>query len=418
MGRRFVRPITHPYNGCVIGERALVAVLALAGLACGSSGNNPAVGGGTMTACGDNLLAGDEACDDGNGDPGDGCSPACAIEDGWICAALDDGSNRCFQSWRLDLLSWIEGTVAALPGKHSGGLVVPSVEQVSAFKGIAAQVVTDDWSSASQLAEPLGYRVIQIVDLGHGDEILMALVPAAWSAAAPTGGDGRGLFVWRSASQSTRALVLAAPHPRFDLHTAVIAADVFRQLGARAFFMAGTHRCANAVASGCSGTTAACSDAAEPFRESDAPHATQSFVQAFHEALDGADGGHLTHLQIHGMGSTTLAFSTSDGTTTDTADAHHPSNRLAEQLEVLMAGSSSLPGNSCNRIGDADELCATTNTQGRYSNGVDAQLVCTQSSGGQATGRFVHAELGPDLRDPDGPLGPQLLIAAVEQAFP
>ena len=37
--------------------------------------------------CGDSLLAASEQCDDGNGADGDGCSLACAIEEGWICSA-------------------------------------------------------------------------------------------------------------------------------------------------------------------------------------------------------------------------------------------------------------------------------------------------------------------------------------------
>jgi cysteine-rich repeat protein len=36
--------------------------------------------------CGDGVLEGGEACDDGNGASGDGCSAACAIETGWSCS--------------------------------------------------------------------------------------------------------------------------------------------------------------------------------------------------------------------------------------------------------------------------------------------------------------------------------------------
>lgn len=35
--------------------------------------------------CGDGLRMDPEACDDGNLDPGDGCSPSCSVEDGWTC---------------------------------------------------------------------------------------------------------------------------------------------------------------------------------------------------------------------------------------------------------------------------------------------------------------------------------------------
>jgi cysteine-rich repeat protein len=35
--------------------------------------------------CGDGVLQGQEACDDGNLTPSDGCSPLCVVEDGWRC---------------------------------------------------------------------------------------------------------------------------------------------------------------------------------------------------------------------------------------------------------------------------------------------------------------------------------------------
>ncbi len=42
--------------------------------------------------CGDGLIVGDEGCDDGNTDAGDGCSDACTVEDGWAC---DDEPSLC-----------------------------------------------------------------------------------------------------------------------------------------------------------------------------------------------------------------------------------------------------------------------------------------------------------------------------------
>lgn len=37
--------------------------------------------------CGDGVAATEEACDDGNTDPGDGCSSTCTVEDGFACAS-------------------------------------------------------------------------------------------------------------------------------------------------------------------------------------------------------------------------------------------------------------------------------------------------------------------------------------------
>ena len=37
------------------------------------------------TVCGDGVVAGDEGCDDGDSMSGDGCSAACTVEDGYVC---------------------------------------------------------------------------------------------------------------------------------------------------------------------------------------------------------------------------------------------------------------------------------------------------------------------------------------------
>ncbi len=39
-------------------------------------------------SCGDGLVAGDETCDDGNTNFGDGCSAACAVEACWQCSGV------------------------------------------------------------------------------------------------------------------------------------------------------------------------------------------------------------------------------------------------------------------------------------------------------------------------------------------
>lgn len=44
--------------------------------------------------CGDGVRVGDEGCDDGNTDPGDGCSAGCTVEMGWTC---EGERSDCFQ---------------------------------------------------------------------------------------------------------------------------------------------------------------------------------------------------------------------------------------------------------------------------------------------------------------------------------
>lgn len=44
--------------------------------------------GWVHTACGDGMIVGDEACDDGNPYNEDGCNESCEVEEGWTCNAL------------------------------------------------------------------------------------------------------------------------------------------------------------------------------------------------------------------------------------------------------------------------------------------------------------------------------------------
>uniref|UniRef100_A0A0G4HN54 EGF-like domain-containing protein n=1 Tax=Chromera velia CCMP2878 TaxID=1169474 RepID=A0A0G4HN54_9ALVE len=45
-----------------------------------------------QTVCGDEVRTEDEACDDGNREAGDGCSPSCEVEEGWRCP---EGGGEC-----------------------------------------------------------------------------------------------------------------------------------------------------------------------------------------------------------------------------------------------------------------------------------------------------------------------------------
>jgi len=44
--------------------------------------------------CGDGVLAGAEACDDGNADAGDGCSATCTVDMGWACSGQPSSCSR------------------------------------------------------------------------------------------------------------------------------------------------------------------------------------------------------------------------------------------------------------------------------------------------------------------------------------
>ena len=69
----------------------------------GEGGEPSGAGSGACTSstctstCGDGVVTGSEACDDGNQSNDDGCSSACTVEDGYTCTAADcsAGDDQC-----------------------------------------------------------------------------------------------------------------------------------------------------------------------------------------------------------------------------------------------------------------------------------------------------------------------------------
>jgi cysteine-rich repeat protein len=55
-----------------------------------------------IAVCGDGLVYGDEQCDDGNTQSGDGCSSTCALEPGWVCNASGQGCTQTCGNGALD----------------------------------------------------------------------------------------------------------------------------------------------------------------------------------------------------------------------------------------------------------------------------------------------------------------------------
>ena len=114
-------------------------------------------------------------------------------------------------------------------------------------------------------------------------------------------------------------------------------------------------------------------------------------------------------------------FITSVGFYSDLEDAL--SVRAAEILypKISAAGSTKL-GRSCNReeSGWKDRLCATTNTQGRFSNGVrEDGKACTEGAlAVDNSNKFLHVESSYDLNHDDGPtdpIGPNLITQTLLQ---
>lgn len=288
-------------------------------------------------------------------------------------------------------------------GRDTEGYVPLDAAAWDAFHQLAARLAVGD-ADVADLAAAAGYQALLATDDVNGRDVVIV-----WED-PPTTYQG-ALMV--ALDPGARPVVVQSPHAGFDGLTGPQGADLFVSLRTRAWMVNTAHRCANAAASGCDGTTTACDPVASPYRESDVAHAVDSAFQAWSEGLLDTDAA-LVAVQNHGFGWTPGEPEAylSDGTPLP-ADPDALVNRLAAELDLVLPVGAA----SCNLASDAGiaQFCATVNTQGRHANqSVDA----CQEVPVAATGRFLHLEQSGELRGDTGPVNSGLILAALEAVLP
>ena len=267
------------------------------------------------------------------------------------------------------------------PWRDSGGYAPPAEDRLQTMRRSIEAQLAGRAAEAAMLAAEVGYRLCR-ADKAPGERLVM------WRPIAA--GTGHGQWIVRLSGQPRR-LIVEAPHSFYDVDTLAESVVLFGALGARALITTGTHRCATADASGCSGTTTVCGDDASPFRISDMAHTDRSYFHIAHEVL----AGHFADdwvTSLHGFRED--GVSVSNGTRQPTF-ADSPVARVARALAARLPGERVT---TCNDYEGADHLarqCATTNTQGRHLN--RSEPACTRAAA-SASERFIHVEQSRAVR--------------------
>jgi len=150
--------------------------------------------------CGDGKLEGTEACDDGNSVAGDGCSPTCAVETGFVCSSAgcdcaanyfparrdDDGKGLCRN------LCTSSATCSAR-GKCSlvGGCVCPDFyfgakcEIYTPPEAVGEKVIADKNVAASLALDTSGRNDTAAVSTKVELQIPAAALPSTYNTAEP-----------------------------------------------------------------------------------------------------------------------------------------------------------------------------------------------------------------------------------------
>lgn len=201
-----------------------------------------------------------------------------------------------------------------------------------------------------------------------------------------------------------RGLIIEVPHTVTDYGTLDQGVAVFTALKARALIVAGAHRCASSTASACDGATAVCGSSGA-FRTSDMAHATDTIFQLAHRVLAAQFRSDIV-LSLHGMEGRGAVVS--DGTMIATSSTA-PVARFARMLEELLPKERVRQCNAPHA--DApDDLCGTTNVQGRSINGVED--ACHEKAM-RSSGRFLHLEQSARVRK-----HPETLVRALDRVLP
>jgi hypothetical protein len=309
----------------------------------------------------------------------------------WSLPALAQGTLPY-----ASLASYIVDLKTRIPGSGSEAFITPSQADLDAVVPCMTKLLTGDAPGATTCFSARNYDVNYLVDATYNKTYLVA-------EERQSGFKGLGTYI-ADAGPWVRNIVIASPHPLYDINTENEGQKIFQEIGARGFFIAGTHRCADAAASTCSGTTTSCTGNSDPYRISDAPHYTQNYMHYAHIAAFNLNPRPRA-FNVHGNSSESKDVVLSNGTRlaeASTVDVNRLRNNLASRGVSV---------GSCNWSADTGlNLCGTDNSDGRLFN--NSPEACGTAATA-ASELFLHMEQHLNIRD-----NPGTLIAALKDTFP
>lgn len=282
-----------------------------------------------------------------------------------------------------NIISYTNSLIDVIPtGLSTDQYVQPEISDLDKFGEAIKLIIENKISDANSKAGEIGYKVINIID-NSGDAnneyyVIKSVSDNLW-----------GTFIFNK-NPKRKKLVIQIPHPKHDTHTGEQGILVFRNSGSFAYFLSGAKRCNSSYYTDCSGSTTACSDSYENYRQSDQAHNVISAFQKATEILENNIDS-LIYIQFHGFskGSSDPHIIMSNGT--------NNSPDGVDYLSLLSNELAAIDKNLTFKIAHLDiswtRLIATTNTQGRLINGSNAPCY---NSALTNSGRFIHLEQSYD----------------------
>lgn len=263
--------------------------------------------------------------------------------------------------------------VDKLPSSFTNKYTFPSSSEDPKWRNVIANILDEKYADAATGAKTFGYELQKVTD---GSQIYYLL-------RRTSGNKYWGVYAFNSTASRSN-LVIQSPHPIADRNSGKQGAYVFREVGAYAFFLSGTHRCNSSTASSCSGKTSICSESSQKYRLSDVAHNSNSAYQSATEVMEEKKPYYF--IQLHGF---TMEESDPHVILSNGTRSVNGTDKIKALKEQLLLLDKSLTF----KIGHIDltwnRLLAFTNTQGRHIN--NSTDPCGTNAT-KATGRFIHIE--------------------------
>ena len=277
--------------------------------------------------------------------------------------------------------SYVDAYIGTLPGtaiEDQNKYQTPTALQLATWGNTIQKIAEGKYADAHDSAGTIGYTVVQYTHTSSSPNIVYYILEKTAESS-----NYWGMYVYNPAPKRGK-LFIQSPHPKYDTNTGQQGILIFHNVGARAFYVSGTHRCNSTTESTCAGTSSVCGGT--KYAISDQAHVVDGpLFQAtvtFSSVIDD-----LIVIQNHGFGMDEGDPYVIMGNGRATAPTG--TDYLSLVKDALYAIDNVLTFKIAHIDTDWTELTGTTNTEGRFINGSGNPCNTSPSS---ANGRFLHIE--------------------------
>jgi murein DD-endopeptidase MepM/ murein hydrolase activator NlpD len=302
------------------------------------------------------------------------------------------------------LATHIDSLIDAMPASAVGDqdkYQAPSSPNLMTWGNTITQIMQGNYSAAQDSAGTIGYQIVRFSDNTTSSSHIYYVLEKTF-----IGTNYWGTFAYNP-SPLRGKLFIQSPHPLYDSNTGQQGIAIFMNVGAKSFFVSGTHRCNSTINTTCSGTTDVCGG---NYKISDQAHVVDGTLQKSTEILNAAID-QLIVIQAHGFGKDPADPYVIMGNGKATAPTG--TDYLVRVRDNLLALDGVLTSKVAHIDVDWTTLIGTTNTQGRLINGSSNPCNSAPST---ANGRFLHIEQALD-RLRNNSINRQKLSDAIAMTF-